>query len=115
MTQNLLVATDNSNHGSAFYMLTGTNDFEYILDTMIANNTEICEKNSGESDIPCEPVSFNDAKKQEYLQKYDGYRLRFMMVGMKKPLVKQNDTEAICLYSETAGGALCAGIIFDGT
>ena len=63
MTQIVLVATDNTNHGSAFYMLTGTNDFEYILDTMIANNTEICEKISNEPDIPCEPVYFNDSKK----------------------------------------------------
>jgi hypothetical protein len=41
MAQNLLVETDNINHGSAFYMLTGTTDFEYVLDTMIENNTII--------------------------------------------------------------------------
>ena len=46
---------------------------------------------------------------------YDGYRLRYMMVGMKKALDTTNDTEAICMYSETAGGALCAGIRYNGS
>ena len=34
---NLLVATDSTNYGNAYYMLTGTDDFEYILDIMVAN------------------------------------------------------------------------------
>ena len=36
-TANELVATDNTNYGKAYYMLTGTDDFEYILDIMVAN------------------------------------------------------------------------------
>ena len=38
MTQNLLVATDDTNHGSALYMLTGTDDYEYVLDIMVSNS-----------------------------------------------------------------------------
>ena len=30
-----LIATDSTNHGSAFYMITGTPDFNYALDVMV--------------------------------------------------------------------------------
>ena len=45
----------------------------------------------------------------------DGYRIRLMMVGQKTVLDTTNDTEAICLVSPTAGGALCAGVRYNGT
>ena len=96
-TANLLVDTDNTNYGKAYYMLTGTDDFEYILDIMVANQ------------------QITSATRDTYLSNYDGYRLRYMMVGMKKPLDTTNDTEAICLYSEEAGGALCAGVRYNGS
>ena len=35
--QNLLLATDDTNHGSAYYMLTGTEDYEWMLDSMVKN------------------------------------------------------------------------------
>ena len=38
-----------------------------------------------------------------------------MMVGMKTALDTDGDTEAICLYSETAGGALCGGLTYNGS
>ena len=37
MTTNLLVASDGVNHGQAYYMITGTSDFEYLLDNMVIN------------------------------------------------------------------------------
>ena len=97
MTTNLLLATDNTNHGSAFYMLTGTDDFEYLLDSMVSK----------------EQITADEAK--SILSAQDGYRLRFMMVGMKKLLDTENDTEAICLHSVKAGGALCAGLRYNGS
>ena len=38
-----------------------------------------------------------------------------MMVGMKTALDASDDTEAICLYYQTAGGALCAGLRYNGS
>ena len=38
-----------------------------------------------------------------------------MMVGMKTPLDTKDDTEAICLFSSSANGALCAGITYNGS
>ena len=32
---NLIVNEDGANHGDAFYMLTGTGDFDYLLDLMV--------------------------------------------------------------------------------
>ena len=94
---NQLVATDSTNHGSAFYMITGTEDFEYYLDILVDNGT------------------LDDDTKQSLIDSVDGYRLRFMMAGMKKELATENDTEAICLFSEDAGGALCAGLRYTGS
>ena len=45
----------------------------------------------------------------------DGYRLRFMMVRMFYPMTSSGDTDAICLYSDYIGGALCGGIKHNGT
>ena len=89
---NLLVQSNNVNHGSAYYMLTGTDDYEYLLDTMVKK----------------QQIKSTDVS--TYLNKSDGYRLRYIMVGMKTALVTKNDTEAICLYSPKADGALCAGL-----
>ena len=30
-----IVESDDTNHGDAFYMLTGTSDFDYLLDLMV--------------------------------------------------------------------------------
>lgn len=81
MTQNLILATDTVNHGSAFYMLTGTEDYEYYLDILVDNGT------------------IDEDSRDTLASSNDGYRLRFMMVGMKKTLATENDTEAICLFS----------------
>ena len=88
---NLLIATDDINHGSAFYALSGTNDFSYILDIMV-NNGQLDEDTAS-----------------EYIQTLDGYRLRFMMVGMKAALDTDDDIEAICLDT-LVNGVLCAGV-----
>ena len=44
------------------------------------------------------------------LTSQDGYRIRYMMAGMHTTHDTVNDTEAICLSSVNAGGAMCAGI-----
>ena len=90
---NLLLAED-STHGNAYYMLTGTSDFEYLLDIMVES----------------EMIDSDD--KSDYMSTLDGYRLTYKMAGMKTPL-EIGDTEAICLLSVTAGGVLCAGLIHD--
>ena len=38
-----------------------------------------------------------------------------MMVGMKTALDASDDTEAICLEFTAAGGALCAGLRYNGS
>ena len=95
MTQ--IIASDNTNHGDAFYMLTGTNDFEYVLELMVTNG------------------QIDEDTKDEYLTTLDGYRLRYMMVGMKIALDTEDDTEAICLYNQVADGAMCAGLRYNGS
>ena len=95
MTQ--LIASDDDKHGSAFMMLTGTNDFEYMLDLMVENE------------------QIDEDQKDEYLITLDGYRIRYMMVGMKQALDTSDDTECICLLYESAGGALCAGLQYNGS
>ena len=92
-----LIASDDTNHGDAFYMLTGTSDFEYVLDLMITKGQ--IDQDTADS----------------YLTSHDGYRLRFMMVGMKTALDTSDDTEALCLYYQVAGGALCAGLRYNGS
>ena len=91
---NLLIAAEASQHGAAYYMLTGTSDFEYVLDIMI------------------EAEMITTDEKETYQTTLDGYRLSYKMAGMTSTL-DAGDTEAICLYSATAGGALCGGIIHD--
>ena len=78
-------------------MLTGTTDFDYILDLMVTKG------------------QIDQDTADTYLTTYDGYRLRFMMVGMKTALDTEDDTEAICLYHWVAGGALCAGLRYNGS
>ena len=90
---NLLLADDGT-HGNAYYMLTGTNDFEYLLDIMVDSET------------------ISKDQKDDYLSSLDGYRLTYKMAGMKAAM-EIGDTEAICLFSVTAGGVLCAGLIHD--
>ena len=97
MALNELIATDGTNHGSAYYMLTGTDDFEYVLDIMAADSL------------------ITDDDIDTYLSKDDGYRLRFMMVGMKTALDTSGDIEAICFASTRAGGVLCAGLRYNGS
>ena len=92
-----MIPTDDTNHGSAFVLLTGTQDWSYTVDTLITGGF------------------LEDEDKSDLMITRDGYRLRYMMVGMKAPLENADDTEAICLYSETAGGALCGGIRQSGT
>ena len=75
-----LLASDNATHGDAFYMLTGTSDFDYILDLMVTKG-QITQDTA-----------------DSYLTTHDGYRLSYMMVGMKTALDAEDDTEAICLY-----------------
>ena len=38
-----------------------------------------------------------------------------MMVGMYKPLDTTDDSESICLLSDQSGGALCAGLRYNGS
>ena len=96
--QNLLINSDGyGQHGTAYYMLTGADDFEFVLDNMVSKK------------------QITDDQKSTYLTKADGYRIRFMMVGMKKALSQNGDIEAICLYSGQMNGALCAGIQHNGT
>ncbi len=95
--QNLLLATDSVNHGSAYYMLTGTEDIGWMFDQLKKNQF------------------ITEEQRKDYSGERDGYRLRYMMTGMKKPLNIKNDTEAICLLSEVANGALCAGVMWNGT
>lgn len=97
MALNELLATDGTNHGSAYYMLTGTDDFEYVLDIMKADSL----------------ITNDDI--DSYLSGEDGYRLRFMMVGMKTALDTSGDLEAICLASTRADGVLCAGMRYNGS
>ena len=67
--QNLLVNSDAyGQHGTAFYMLTGTDDFDWVLSNMVSNQ------------------QITEDQKKTYLTSADGYRLRIMMVGMKKAL-----------------------------
>ncbi len=66
--QNLLLASDNVNHGSAYYMLTGTEDVGWMFEQLKKNQF------------------ITEAQRKDYSTKRDGYRLRYMMTGMKKPL-----------------------------
>ena len=91
---NLLIAAEASQHGAAYYMLTGTSDFEYVLDIMV------------------EAEMITTDEKKTYQTTLDGYRLSYKMAGMTSTL-DAGDTEAICLYSATACGALCGGIHHD--
>lgn len=61
-------------------MLTGTSDFAYLLDLMVLKG------------------QIDEDTASSYMSTHDGYRLRFMMVGMKTALTTKDDTEAICLY-----------------
>lgn len=94
---NLLLNEDGTNHGDAFYMLTGTNDFEYTLDLMVING------------------QIDQETADTFLTTQDGYRLRFMMVGMKTALDTDGDTEAICLFNAAAEGVMCAGLQYNGS
>lgn len=94
----MLVNADGyGQHGTAYYMLTGTDDFEYVLDNMVSKK------------------QITSAQKTTYMTSGDGYRLRFMMVDMKKALARKGDIEAICLFSDKMQGALCGGIQHNGT
>ena len=94
--QNLLMQ-QNGAHGSAYYMLTGTDDYNFLLDTM--------EKKK----------QVDSTGAASLLASSDGYRLRLMMVKMFVPMAANGDIQAICLYSPTMNGALCGGIQHDGT
>ena len=95
-TAEVLLETDDTNHGSAFYMLSGTSDFEYVLDIMQDNDL------------------IDEDTASAYLTTNDGYRLRLMMIGMKQPLDSTDDIEAICLDASTRG-TLCAGLRYNGS
>ena len=95
--QNQIIDTDSTNHGTAFYMLTGNRDFNYLIDMMISDGL----------------VTEDD--RSDLLTTKDGYRLRLMMVGMYKALDTTNDSERICLVYDEASVAICAGLKNDGT
>ena len=103
MSTNLLVAANTGVHGAAYYMLTGTNDFEYLTDDLVTKGF------------------MSDDDQDTLLSTLDGYRLKLTMVGMEFALDAADttnedyDTEAICLYSDTAKGALCGGIQYNGS
>merc|ERR1719232_2526521 len=98
----LIAAT--SDHGEARYMLTGTDDFSYILDQMV--DDELIEASSATT----------TPDKSDLLSSYDGYRLKFTMLSMTDAVDgNQDDTCAICLSSKSGQGATCAGIYFDGS
>ena len=99
----LLIDAVTNTHGEARYMLTGTNDFSYLLDIMI------------EDDLLVES-SDTDNDKSDMLSTYDGYRLKFTMLNMyREANDKDDDTCAICLEASDAKGATCAGIYYDGS
>ena len=53
--------------------------------------------------------------KADMLQTYDGYKLKFSMIGMELAVDDhKDDTCAICLASKIGKGATCAGIYSDG-
>ena len=84
MPQLIAATTD---HGEARYMLTGTNDFEYILDQMVSD--ELIESSSDTA-----------TDKSDLLSTYDGYRLKLSMFGMIHAVNDtEDDTVAICLSS----------------
>lgn len=56
-------------HGEARYMLTGTDDFAYILDEMIEDKLLVAD-------------SANETDKTDMLRDYDGYRLKLSMYDM---------------------------------
>ena len=97
MTQNLLMASDGANYGDAFYMITGSEDFNYTIDQMI------------------DAGLLADEDKTVLLQTRDGYRLRFFMVGMYHDLATSGDIEQICLVSEAANSAVCGGLKNNGS
>lgn len=81
----LIAATVN--HGEARYMLTGTEDFSYVLDRMIDDNLIVHSSTTATS-------------KDDMLQIYDGYKLKFTMLGMIAAVNDTtDDTNAICLAS----------------
>ena len=98
----LIAAT--ADHGEARYMLTGTNDFSYILDQMVDDG--LIEASS----------STTTPDKGDLLSSYDGYRLKFTMIDMQDAITGANDdTMAICLSSKSGQGATCAGISYNGS
>merc|ERR1719266_3010602 len=47
---------------------------------------------------------------------YDGYRLKFSMIGMVEAVNDtKDDTCAVCLASKAGKGATCAGLYYDGS
>ena len=98
-----LMAEVASSHGEARYMLTGTEDFSYILDQMVSDNLI-----SASSDTTQD--------KADMLSAYDGYRLKFSLFNMQHAVNDvTDDTCAICLSSQNGKGATCAGIYYDGS
>ena len=98
-----LMAAVGGSHGEARYMLTGTDNFSYILDQMV-------------TDSLIESSSDTALDKADMLSAYDGYRLKFSLFNMEFAVNDtQDDTCAICLSSENGGGATCAGIYYNGS
>ena len=84
-------------------MLTGTEDFAYVLDQMIEDKLLVKESDTA-------------IDKTDMLRDYDGYKLKFSMFDMQKAVDDaEDDTCAICLASKIGGGATCAGIYYDGS
>ena len=97
------IAAATATVGDVYYILTGTNNFEYILNDMVDGGLII---NDGTTD-----------EKTPLLQEYDGYRLKFYMLNNPSPnLTATDDVNAVCFFSETeAEGAICAGAKYNGS
>ena len=65
-----LMAAVGGSHGEARYMLTGTDNFSYILDQMV-------------TDSLIESSSDTALDKADMLSAYDGYRLKFSLFNME--------------------------------
>lgn len=93
-----LIPASATNHGVINYLLTGTQDFSYLLEKM-------------------EKDKLITAAQRSTLQGgYDGYRLQFSHYNMVRAVNDTtNDTNAICLTSADSEGAICAGIYYDGS
>ena len=93
-----LIPASATEHGLVTYLITGTSDFNYLLEKM--------EKDK----------LITSATRSTIQGAYDGYRLQFSHYNMIRAVNDTaNDTNAICLTSADSNGALCAGIYYDGS